>query len=1187
MRESYLDYAMSVIVARALPDVRDGLKPVHRRILYAMHEMGLTSGTKYRKSAAIVGDVMGKYHPHGDAAIYDSLARMAQTWSLRYPLIDGQGNFGCFTKDTRVLLTDGRSLSFENLVKEHNKGKKNYTYTVNSSGLIAIAEIKNPRLTIKNAEVIRVTLDNGAQVKCTPNHLFMLKNGLYKEAKNLSVGKSLMPFYQKLSTAEDRLKREGYLLIYQNKTGKWVPAHHLTDNYNLTHKNYLKSAGRVRHHIDFNKLNNNPDNIQRINWGEHWQIHYKQAARQHKNPEYRHKISEGRKAFWANPANRAHYAQKLSERNFKNWQNPEYRESMRRSLSEINKEYIKNHPGRRLELSLRATKTLKRLWQNPRYRQLFHEKIVASNKRRITNQTGKLKFLNICKGVLDKGKTLSRLLYEKERKEIYDYGRATTWDTGIKKYYNGNPDLVLHELNRNHKVICVEPVNEREDVYDLTIDITHNFALADGIFVHNSIDGDSPAAMRYTEARMSPISAEMLGDIEKDTVDFVPNYDGVKEEPKILPAAVPQLLLNGSLGIAVGMATNIPPHNLSEVVGATVHLIDDPKATTEDLTKFVQGPDFPTGGLIFNKNDIHQAYATGRGGVVSRGEVEIIEKKQGQFQIAIASIPYQVNKSELIIKIAELVREKKIEGVRDVRDESDKEGLSIVIDLKQDAFPQKILNSLYKHTDLEKVYHFNMLALVDGIQPQVLSLKNLLEKFIEHRRIVVERRTRFNLKLTEERIHILEGLKKALDHIDAVIKTIKNSENREAARANLIKKFSLSERQANAILDMKLATLANLERQKISDELKEKQKLAGDLKTLLKDPKKILAFIKNELLEIKKKYGDERKTKVMAEGVKTIKIEDLIPEQEAVMILTKGGYVKRVNPEEYRSQKRGGKGLVGAEIKEEDMVTIFLTANTHDDLLFFSSAGKVYKTKMYDVPEGKRISKGKSIFNLLPLGQMEEITSALALPKAKKGEKLFLVMITQKGIIKKVDADHFQDVRRSGIIALRLKKEDSLKWVRLTSKGDHVILATRQGKSIRFKESDVRPMGGTAAGVKAMRLAKNDDLIGADVIASKEKDAWLLVMSANGFGKKTNVRHFRLQKRGGSGIKAAKITPKTGAAVSAKVISPELEELIAISQKGQIIRTALASIPQLGRSTQGVRIMRLDGKDTIASLTCL
>ena len=727
-------------------------------------------------------------------------------------------------------------------------------------------------------------------------------------------------------------------------------------------------------------------------------------------------------------------------------------------------------------------------------------------------------------------------------------------------------------------------------VYDSIVRMAQDFSmrypLVDGQGNFGSIDGDNAAAPRYTEVRMTQLSEELLADIEKEAVPFRDNYDGTRQEPVVLPAALPNLLLNGTLGIAVGMATNIPPHNLGELVDAVCYLIAKPKATTEDLMEFVKGPDFPTGGIIFSKRDLLQAYATGRGSVLTRGEAEIVENSKGNFQIMISSIPYQVNKSELIIKMADLVREKRLEGIRDIRDESDKEGLTIAIDLKHDAVPEKILNGLYKYTDLEKSFHFNMIALVDGIQPQVLSLKSILENFVSWRKIVIERRAKFDLRKAEERAHILEGLKIALDHIDAVIKTIKASETRDDAHKNLMKKFDLSDRQATAILEMRLSTLAGLERQKIDDELKEKQKIIKDLRALLKDPERIAQTVKDELVELRGKYADARKTKVISSEVKSFSMEDLIPDKETIVVLTQDGYIKRVNPEEYRVQKRGGKGIIGHETKEEDIVTNFLTGNTHDDLLFFTSKGKVFQAKMYEIPEGKRVSKGKAIQNFLPVSQDEKITSMLAVPKTKKGETLSLVMITKEGIIKKVDSKHFQDVRRSGIIAIRLQKEDILCWVRLAEKNDHIALTTKKGQAIRFKSSDVREMGRGAQGVKAMRLKKGDELVGADVIKADDKDALVLVVSENGFGKKTKVSEYRLQKRGGSGIKTSKVTPKTGNLVSATVLTPGLEEIIAISKKGQVIRTSLKEIPELGRATQGVRIMRLD-KDQLASITCL
>ena len=1182
MRKSYLEYAMSVIVARALPDVRDGLKPVHRRILYAMNEMGLRSGSKYQKSAKVVGTTMGQYHPHGDSAIYDSLARMAQDFSLRYPLVDGQGNFGCFTKDTKVKLTDGRDCPFEELVKENELSKKNYTYTVNSLGLIAIAEIKNPRLTIENTEVVKVVLDNGREIKCTPNHLFMLRNGQYKEAKDLAPGESLMPLYQRLSEKTDQLNREGYALIHQPKDGGWVPAHHLADNYNLTHCKYQKSNGRVRHHIDFNKLNNNPDNIMRLQWGAHWKIHHSHASEQHKKLEYRNRIAEGRNNYWADEKNRANKAKEMSARNFKNWQDEEYRAKMIKSLSEINKRYIVEHPEKRVELSLRMTQTLKRQWQSPDYRILMHQKIIKGNKNHVTNRTGKIKFLNICKAVINKYSILNEDHYEKIRKEIYPYGLSTMWNTGLARYFQNDPSLIYQEINGNHKVLRVEKLKKREDVYDLTIEGTHNFSLTAGIFVHNSIDGDSPAAMRYTECRMDKVAEELLMDIDKDTVNFQDNYDGSIKEPTVLPSRIPNLLINGSMGIAVGMATNIPPHNLTEVLNASMYLIDNEAADISDLTQFVKGPDFPTGGVIYNERDITNAYATGRGPVIIRGVADIVEGKKG-FQIVITEIPYQVNKAELIIKIADLVKEKRIEGIKDIRDESDKEGLRIAIDLKQDAFPRKILNQLFKYTELQKAFHFNMLGLVDGIQPQILGLKTLLEKFIEHRREIVTRRSQFELRKAKDRAHILEGLKKALDHIDEIIKVIKQSASREDAFNNLIKRFKFSDKQTNAILEMKLHTLAGLERKKIDDELKEKRELIAYLEALLASPKRILAVIKDELKEVREKYGDERRTKVIKSALKEIGEDELMPEEDSLFMITRTGYIKRMQPEDIRSQRRGGKGLVGMATKEEDVVSQFFMANTHDSLLFFTNSGKVFQTKGYEVPETSRQSKGKAIANFLQITQNEIITAVVPIPKDQKG--IYLFMVTDSGVVKKVDTDAFSQVRRSGMVAIKLKGTDELKWVLSTSGNDQVMLVTSGGNAIRFKEKDVRPMGRGASGVLGVRLDKGEKVVGADVIPSGvEKGLKILVVMENGYGKRTDLKFYKVQKRGGRGIMTAKITSKTGKIVSAHVTSDENKEMVAVSLKGQVIRTSVEEISTLGRATQGVRIMRLESGDGLASV---
>ncbi|MDP2945922.1 MAG: DNA gyrase subunit A, partial [bacterium] len=739
-------------------------------------------------------------------------------------------------------------------------------------------------------------------------------------------------------------------------------------------------------------------------------------------------------------------------------------------------------------------------------------------------------------------------------------------------------------------------------VYDALARMAQNFSLRypliNGQGNFGSVDGDSPAAMRYTEVRLTALAEETLKDLEKDTVDFVDNYDATRKEPKVLPSTIPQLLLNGAMGIAVGMATNIPPHNLNEVIDAASYLVKHPRASTEDLLEFIKGPDFPTGGIIYSKKDIAAAYATGRGPIVVRGKAEIVEDKKGHLQIIIAEIPYQVNKSALLEKIAELVSLKKIEGIRDLRDESDKEGMRIVIELKNDAVPQKILNNLYKHTDLQRTYHLNMLALVDGIQPQVLSLKAFLEYYLKHREIVVIRRTKYDLLKARERAHILEGLKKALDNIDDVIKTIKKSEDREAAHKNLISKFKFTDIQASAILEMKLATLANLERKKIENELIEKQKLIKELNLILKSRDRILEIIHKELQNIKAKYGDERRTKVVATSLGEFKEEDLVPLEEAMIVLTDSGYIKRMNPTVVRVQHRGGKGMTGISTKEEDAVTHFVSCRTHDNALFFTSAGRVFQTKVWEIPEASRQSRGKAAVNFLALGPNEQISAILTYNEKnlkEKGLEKYFVMATQNGVIKKTPITDFSSVRRSGLIAIKLKKGDSLKWVKASSGEDQIIMVSSKSQAIRFSEKDARPLGRATAGVIGIRLHKDDRVVGMDIIkiSAGEKNQKsppkadpplaekLLVVMENGFGKKTHLKFYKKQHRGGSGVKTAKITLKTGVIVAAFMVQPETKEIIAISKRGTVIRVSLESISTVSRVTQGVRIMRVEPDDKV------
>jgi DNA gyrase subunit A len=726
-------------------------------------------------------------------------------------------------------------------------------------------------------------------------------------------------------------------------------------------------------------------------------------------------------------------------------------------------------------------------------------------------------------------------------------------------------------------------------VYDsmagMTQDFSYRYPLVLGQGNFGSIDGDNPAAMRYTEAKMAKISGELLRDLEKETVDFRPNYDQTRKEPVVFPTSVPGLLLNGTLGIAVGMATNIPPHNLKEVLDATKYLIENEDSSTEDLMQFIKGPDFPTGGIAYGYKDMLHAYSSGRGGVVCRGEAEIVETKGGNFQIVITSIPFRVNKSNLIVSIAELVQEKRLDGIKGLRDESAKD-IRIVIDLKSGAHPEKILNYIYKNTQLESNFNFNIVALVDGV-PQTLSLKSILAEFIAHRKEVIKRRTQFDLRKAEEREHILLGLKKALDKIDRVITVIRASKDSQVAKINLMKEFKFSDLQATAILEMKLQKLAGLERKNVENELKEKQDFIKEMKDILANTKRILKIVSKELEEISEKYADERRTKIVKGGVKEINDEDLIPDEETMLVFTAGGYVKRTDPSEYRAQKRGGVGVVDLETKEEDFVTKLVSGSTHSDLLFFTNLGKAYQMKMYDIPEGRRATKGKSIMNFLSLAGDEKVTSVLPMPQELKKSPISLMLVTKNGTAKKMAGESFKDVRRSGIISIRLDKGDELVSALLTDKGDEVMLATSGGQSIRFKESDIREMGRTAGGVRGVKLGKADEVIAVDVIKKDKKDGFFLTMSANGFGKKTALKEYKVQKRGGSGIKTAKVTPKTGKLIVAKVLTGEEEELIAMSKKGQVIRTSLKDISSLGRQTQGVTIMRLRAGDGIASLTCV
>jgi len=960
MRKAYLDYAMTVIVARALPDVRDGLKPVQRRILWTMHEMGLRNDRPFRKSAAIVGEVMGKYHPHGDAPIYDALARFAQDFTMRYPPIQGQGNFGCFSSDTKVELVNGEHRSFLEIVDLVAKGVRCEVFTVDAHRNVRIKPIRAPRLVRRNDPVVKVTLASSQEIICTPDHRFMLRDGTYREAGQLRAKDGLMPFAR--SAIPERLHRTGAFPI---------------------------------------------------------------------------------------PAS-----------------------------------------------------------------------LLAS-------------------------------------------------------------------------VRSVEPAG-KADVYDLTVDVTQNFALAAGVFVHNSIDDDPPGAMRYTEARLATISAELLADIEKNTVDFVPNYDSRHQQPTIMPARLPHLLVNGSAGIAVGMASNIPPHCLREVIEAEKRLIEDPELTNDDLCETVLGPDFPGGAVIYRFEEqknvetgavervdaIRRAYANGRGRILMRARAHVEEGKGARESIVVDELPYAVNKASLIEKIAELVGSKRLAGISDIRDESDRDGMRIVIEVKRDDDAQRVLNNLYKHTAMQSAFNLNMLALVDS-SPKTLSLKDVLQAHIEHRRDVIRRRTEFDLGKARERAHILEGFKIAHDHIDEIIKLIRANRSPEPVLAKkLMDAFGLSEPQAKAILEMQLRRLSGLEKQKIEDEYRETIKTIAELESVLANPRKVLFLIKQDLDEVSEKYGDERRTKIVDDVVREMTDEDLVADEDVVVTVSSRNYVKRMPLSTYRAQHRGGRGVIGMATRDEDDVEHLLVSRSHDKLYVFTDRGRVFALKVHELPDASRTAKGTPIQNILEAMQAGERVSALIAMRDQAASNAHLMMATRRGFVKKTSLSEYANVRRAGLIAIALRPKDELAWVAACGDKDRVVLGTRKGKAICFKASDARPMGRQTQGVTGIRLAKNDAVIGMGIARPRTQ---VLSVTANGFGKRTAVDDFPTHNRGGQGVILASLSPKTGDVAAMAVVDEATSEVLLISTTGVVIRTPIDQVRVLGRATQGVKVMAT-GDAKIASI---
>jgi DNA gyrase subunit A len=1310
MTNAYLDYSMSVIVSRALPDVRDGLKPVHRRVLYAMDQMGMQANRSFRKCAGIVGEVLKEYHPHGDAAVYDTLVRMAQWWNMRYPLVQGQGNFGCFTGDTKISLLDGTESSFAELAQLPGD-EVFYVYSVDAHGRIVVGKGRHARLTHTQAELVDVTLDSGATVRCTPDHRFMLRDGTYKEAQYLTPDDSLMPGY--FDTAPVREGMSDYLRVQQLTTGEWEFVHHLADAYNAQHGEAPEFNGAfVRHHKNFNRFDNRPTNIARMEFLEHLHLHAAHAAELWQDPQFRVIQREGIRRYYddnpharrlrrermirqnrhlsfrlvngqriapklraryvSNPALRAQVAERMRLL----WQDPEYRIRMSKVLKGIEKRPLTPKQRRdvsrivsaksremwgddakraeivaaitaamaRPEVRARVSAGVRAAWRNPAYRakydtyhfvrmaqtlwrdpatrDLHREKIAGqwatpdfrqaqragvheSNLRRIGANPALMQELAQKAAASLRLKWadpehrrqvmrqriagyVARLMREATDEpvtpEVYERRRDANWIPRYEsalKYFASWEEVLDVAAHYNHRIVSVRFLSEREDVYDITVDEHHNFLLASGVFVHNSLDDDPPAAMRYTEAKMAPIAAELLADIDKDTVDFKPNYDGHSEEPVVLPARLPNLLINGAAGIAVGMATNIPPHNLREVCDGIIHLIDHPDAAIEDLAHIIRGPDFPTGGVIQGREGIRSAYTTGRGRIIVRAKAHTEETERGKISIIVSELPYQVNKADLVKKISELAREKKIDGITDVRDESDRQGIRVVVDLRRDARPTSILNQLYKYSAMQTTFGANMLALVDG-QPRTLTLKQFLSHHIHHREIVITRRTQHDLAKAEARKHILDGLTIALDNLDAVIETIRRSQNRETASNNLQTRFKLTEEQAKAVLDMQLGRLAALERKKILDELAEVKATISGLQKILSSIEEIRALIKQDLTELKDKYGDPRRTEINDAEAGEFSDEDLIPNDEVVVTLTQNGYIKRINSSAYRAQRRGGKGSRGITTHEDDDVAHLLVVHAHDSLLFFTNRGKVYQLKAYGLPDVGRAAKGDHLRNLIGIEQEESVTGVVVVPKFVARD--FMIMATRKGEVKKTSLDEFAVVRSLGLIAMDLEPGDELIGARLVRAGDTVMLVTERGQAIRFEVAELRNASRTSGGVRGIRLDTKDAVASMCACVPNSE---VLVVTTRGYGKRTPVDEYPVQGRGGGGVITARLTDKTGSVAAARILTEEDQDLMIISANGVVLRTNWHTVSQSSRPTQGVRLMHMSAGDRVVSIATM
>jgi DNA gyrase subunit A len=1097
------------------------VKAVHPLAKDVTYDIQVDVDHEFIANGVLVHNCMGNYHPHGDAALYATMVRMAQDFNMRYLLVDGQGNFGCFTGDTKIKLLDGTEKSFTELAELPEK-EVFPVYSVNAEGRIVVGEGRHSRITHRGAELVEVTLDNGERIRCTPDHRFLLRSGSYKEAQHLTPQDSLMPGYFDAAPVKQGLNK--YLRIQQPKTGEYEFVHCLADCSNAQKGLARQTFGAfARHHKNFNRWDNHPANIERMGFLEPLHLH----------------------------------AEHLAEL----WQDESFRLANRAARQADHVRRLDQNPRYMADVAACAAVALTEKWKSPDYkRQVMRQKVARY------------------------GSTLlARFGREGVTPERYAENRTQNWIPRLENalsYYGSFDELLDAAQTYNHKVVSVTWLDETGDVYDITVDEHHNFLLASGVFVHNSIDADPPAAQRYTEARMSPFAMEMLQDLDRDTVDWVENYDQTRREPTVLPSKFPNFLCNGGSGIAVGMATNIPPQNLREVVDGAVHLLDNPNADVDDLLTFVKGPDFPTAGLILGMKGIRQAYSTGRGSVIMQARTTIEPIENGRNQIVVTELPYQVIKSRLIEQIADLVKQKKIEGIADLNDYSDRTGMKIVITLKREAYPKKVLNFLLKHTPLRTTFGVNMLALVDG-QPRILTLKDALGYFLDHRREVVTRRTLYELNRAKARAHILEGLQIALDVLDEIIALIRASRTPEVARNEMMARFALSQLQADAILVMQLRALTGLERERLENEYKELLKQIAFYEDILANPARVTSIIKQELKALRDKYGDERRTRIVPMEAEEIGDEDLIPEEEMIVSITRDGYIKRVPKETYPTQHRGGKGRIGAATKDEDAIEHLFVATTHHYILFFTDRGRVYRLKAYEVPQTSRTAMGTAIINLINIQPGERITATVPMKQFKDAEG-FLLMATERGEVKRTPLVEFTNLRNNGLIVFDIEENDALRWVAHTSGSDEIFLVTRKGMSIRFSETDITPRSRAAGGVRGIMLSDdNEDCIVGMGVVQPELD--LLVIGERGISKRTPLKEYRLQTRGGKGILTMSLSDKTGDIVDAQIVGPE-DRLLIMTREGITIHLRVGDIRSLSRNTQGVRAINVADDDRVASV---